>query len=98
MGLVGTPSLCILVVHTFTYGGSEYRGNKGVSEPVIIVPVLLEVFEGFSDLILNLRGWVTLTDPVIFSIIQNQLHLPCILFSVHDHCGSDIVCGNHAIQ
>ena len=42
---------------------------------VINVSLLLEVFQGFTDLFLNLQGWITLDDPVLVSIIQNQLHL-----------------------
>ena len=61
---------------------------------VINVSFLLEVFQGFTDLFLNLQGWITLDDPVLVSIIQNQLHLLCILFSVHNHCSSAFVCEN----
>ena len=51
---------------------------------VINVSFLPEVLQGFSYLLLNLQGWTTLDDPVLVSIIQNQLHLLCVLFSVHN--------------
>ena len=85
------PDLYVLLV-VCTFAGFTVSGRQGVTKAVINVSFLLEMLQGFNDPPLYLQGWITLDDSVLVSVIQNQLHLPCVLLSVHDHCSSAFVC------
>ena len=74
-----------------TFRGFWVVGCAWVTEAVVNVFFLLEMFEGFSDFLLNLQGLITLDDLVLVRIVQNLLCLSCLLFPVHDHCSSSFV-------